>query len=73
MKPFNKQKGLNGPLSTQDIYKLQLKLKEDLKTLISDTDKVPKEIIFVNRNMNLVRSLNKMLGSPVDRVGLMAR
>ena len=33
----------------------------------------PKELLFVNRNMNLVRSVNKKCGSLVNRINVMAR
>lgn len=41
--------------------------------MMQDTTKFPDELIFIGRNMNLVRSLNKKLGSPVNRVNVMAK
>ena len=40
---------------------------------MSDSNKFPDELIFVNRNMNLIRSINKRLGSIVNRINVMAK
>lgn len=41
--------------------------------MLGDTNKFPKDLIYINRNMNLVRSINKRLGSQVNRINLMAK
>jgi aarF domain-containing kinase len=33
----------------------------------------PHELLFISRNMNLVRSLNKHYGGKVDRISIMAK
>ena len=33
----------------------------------------PKELLFISRNMNLVRSLNKFYGGQADRISIMAK
>ena len=59
-------------ITRKDIYKMQLVTKERVKNFLADTEKIPKELIFVGRNLNLVRSNNKHLGSPVNRINIMA-
>lgn len=41
--------------------------------MMSDMNKFPKELMFVGRNMNLVRSLNKRIGSVINRINIMAK
>lgn len=40
---------------------------------MKDTINFPKELIFISRNMNLVRSLNKYYGGIADRIPIMAK
>lgn len=41
--------------------------------MLGDTNKFPKDLLYISRNMNLVRSINKRLGSKVNRINLMAK
>ncbi|KAI9021980.1 ABC1 family-domain-containing protein [Hyaloraphidium curvatum] len=78
-RPYDPEKALKAGKSAlekptfAEIYELQMEAKDRAKEMLGDTSKVPLEIIFVARNMNLIRSVNKSYGSPVDRVGEMAR
>lgn len=49
-------------------YDASMQLKGKLKNFLVDTDKMPKELIFVGRNMRIVQGNNQMLGSPVNRI-----
>ena len=40
---------------------------------MKDTMNFPKELIYISRNMNLVRSLNKYHGGVADRIPIMAK
>lgn len=40
---------------------------------MKETINFPKELLFVGRNMNLVRSLNKHYGGVADRIAIMAK
>ncbi|KAI8851825.1 ABC1 family-domain-containing protein [Chytridium lagenaria] len=51
----------------------QLILDSNLLQFLADTDKVPKELVFIGRNLNIIRSNNKVLGSPVNRINITAR
>ncbi|EAR86296.1 ABC1 family protein (chaperonin), putative (macronuclear) [Tetrahymena thermophila SB210] len=73
MRPYNKNKPLTDKISKEDVYNLQMKFKGDFKKMLGDTNKFPKDLLFINRNMNLVRSINKKLGSQVNRINLMAK
>lgn len=54
-----------------DVINMQLKMKSDIKEIMTSTKNFPEELIFVGRNMNLIRSINKFYGSNVDRVSIM--
>ncbi|KAI9248492.1 ABC1 family-domain-containing protein [Phascolomyces articulosus] len=75
-KPFSPNKAVHlgqANLNMQDIYELQVSLKERIKDFLKDQALFPRELIFVSRNMNIVRANNKALGSPVNRINVMAR
>jgi aarF domain-containing kinase len=40
---------------------------------MEDTMNFPKELLFISRNMNLVRSLNNYHGGAADRIPIMAK
>ncbi|KAI9208141.1 ABC1 family-domain-containing protein [Polychytrium aggregatum] len=58
--------------SVNNLFQSQLEAKKRVKHFLSNTEKVPKELIFVGRNLNIIRSNNKALGSPVNRISIMA-
>ncbi|KAI0060516.1 ABC1-domain-containing protein [Artomyces pyxidatus] len=51
-------------------YEASVAMKERLKSFLLDTDKMPKELIFIGRNMriSIVQGNNQMFGSPVNRI-----
>ena len=75
-KPFSPDKAVHlgqANVNMQDIYELQVSVKERIKDFLKDQALFPRELIFVSRNMNIVRANNKALGSPVNRINVMAR
>ena len=66
MKKFNNNKKIKkkkADISSNDVYRLQMKFKGDFKKMLGDTNKFPSDLLYINRNMNLVRSINKKMGS----------
>jgi aarF domain-containing kinase len=55
-----------------DPYKAQLAIRDKLRNFLSDTEKLPLELLFLSRNMRIVQATNQLLGSPVNRPSLMA-
>ncbi|PVU88828.1 hypothetical protein BB559_005372 [Furculomyces boomerangus] len=53
-------------------YEQQMSAKDVAIQFFSDSSLLPPELVFVMRNMNMVRSNNKALGSPVNRIKIMA-
>ncbi|CAD8165848.1 unnamed protein product [Paramecium pentaurelia] len=74
MKPYQMKQPVHcHQVTKEDVMKLQLKMKDEIREMMKQTDLFPKDLIFVNRNMNLVRSVNKRCGSLVNRINIMAR
>jgi aarF domain-containing kinase len=72
-RPYNPTKVLHlERVSVEDIYQMQVSAKEKITKFLKDTKKIPLELIFIERNLTLVRSNNKHLGSPVNRINIMA-
>src|SRR5271170_5976752 len=55
-----------------DSYKAQLAIRDKLRNFLTDTSKLPLELLFLGRNMRIVQATNQLLGSPVNRPALMA-
>ncbi|KAI3649752.1 hypothetical protein MP228_005384 [Amoeboaphelidium protococcarum] len=59
-------------ISREEMYKMQTASKDRIQKFLANSAQIPLELIFVGRNINLVRSVNKLLGSPVNRINVMA-
>jgi len=55
-----------------DAYKAQVAIRDKLRNFLTDTEKLPLELLFLGRNMRIVQATNQLLGSPVNRPSLMA-
>ncbi|KAJ3333151.1 hypothetical protein HDU76_011068 [Blyttiomyces sp. JEL0837] len=73
-RPWKRARRLNltGKVDMAEMYEFQLNAKERAQQYLSDTDRVPRELLFIGKNLNLLRSNNKLYGSPVNRINLMA-
>ncbi|KAJ7663030.1 ABC1 family-domain-containing protein [Mycena rosella] len=49
-------------------YERSVVMKAKLKGFLTDTDRMPKVLIFLLRNMRMVQGNNKTLNSPVNRI-----
>ena len=63
---------VNEKQSVSDLFDKHVKAKERLQSFLQDTQLLPKELIFIGRNMSNVRANNRILGSPVNRINRMA-
>ena len=59
-------------VSRAEMLQLQSSVKERIVKMLSDSSLVPPELSLVGRHLNLIRSLNKALDSPVNRPRIMA-
>lgn len=49
-------------------YEMQRRMKQGAREVLGEGDKLPKELMFIARNMRIVQGNNQHLGSPVNRV-----
>ncbi|TFK25857.1 ABC1-domain-containing protein [Coprinopsis marcescibilis] len=49
-------------------YEASVIMKQKLKEFLTDTDRMPKVLIFLTRNMRMVQGNNQAFGSPVNRI-----
>jgi aarF domain-containing kinase len=66
------EKANEDPGKEPNAYEQSVRMKERLKRFLVDTDKMPKELIFLGRNMRIVQGNNQSLGSPVNRIKITA-
>merc|ERR1712050_429451 len=59
-------------LTPKERAELQARLKARAKKILGDTQAFPQELLFVGRNLNIIRSANFSLGSVVNRVAILA-
>lgn len=59
-------------MSVEQLKEFQEKANAGIRNLLKNTALIPLELIFVGRNINIVRSNNKLLGAPINRIGIMA-
>lgn len=52
-------------------YAMQRRMKQGIRDILGDGDKLPKELLFIGRNMRIVMADNQYMGSPVNRVKMM--
>eukprot|EP00043_Microstomoeca_roanoka_P014111 m.139014 g.139014 ORF g.139014 m.139014 type:complete len:524 (+) comp15931_c0_seq2:222-1793(+) len=73
-RPFqaNKKAVHVASVSREELLALQLRAKERVKELLSDTSKLPLELIILGRTMNILRGVNKQAGSIVNRINIFA-
>ncbi|KIY72330.1 ABC1-domain-containing protein [Cylindrobasidium torrendii FP15055 ss-10] len=49
-------------------YEQSVRLKAKLRDFLTDTDRMPKELLFLMRNMRIVQGNNQSFGAPVNRI-----
>lgn len=53
-------------------YERSVVMKKRLQNFLVDQDRMPKELIFIGRNLRIVQGNNQMFGSPVNRIKITA-
>lgn len=73
-KPRNKEEGNEeGAHARKTDLELQREMKERLKSFLVHTELLPKELLFVGRSMRIIQANNQVLGSPVNRLNILAK
>ncbi|CAK9078849.1 ABC1 family protein C10F6.14c [Durusdinium trenchii] len=59
-------------MTPKQLAEAQTKLKARAKKILGDTSAFPRELLFVGRSLNMIRSANFALGTAVNRVAILA-
>lgn len=54
-KPWKRHKAVNNKPSKEEVYQMQVQSKKRIQDFLRNTELIPKELIFVGRNLNIVR------------------
>jgi len=65
--------GLSSRMTREEVEAMIVALTVEIKRLSEVMKNMPREILLVLRNCNLVRSINRDLGTPCNRFSIMAR
>ncbi|GAM20230.1 hypothetical protein SAMD00019534_034050 [Acytostelium subglobosum LB1] len=65
--------GLGTKLSKEDLHKMMDDAMEKMKEINQLMKSMPRHLLLILRNNNLIRSINMDLGSPINRFSIMAR
>ncbi|KAF8526696.1 atypical/ABC1/ABC1-B protein kinase [Gautieria morchelliformis] len=70
LKPWRSTERRNNGAGKKELdpYEKSLIMKEKLRQFLTDTERFPKALVFLGRNMRMVQGNNQALGSPVNRV-----
>ncbi|KAG5493553.1 hypothetical protein JIQ42_01925 [Leishmania sp. Namibia] len=70
-KPFEAiQAGSYGEVTRDEVVAMQQKAHERAKEALRDTRRIPKELIMVGRSLDILRGVNRLYGSPVNRINM---
>ncbi|OAL56572.1 ABC1-domain-containing protein [Pyrenochaeta sp. DS3sAY3a] len=62
------RKGSTGKDASTRAFEMQAKGRDAIKHILADETKLPRELIFIGRNLRIVQGNNQFLGSPVNRI-----
>ncbi|GET91876.1 abc transporter, putative [Leishmania tarentolae] len=70
-KPFQAiQAGIYDEVTRDEVIAMQTKAHERAKEILRDTRRIPKELIMVGRSLDILRGVNRLYGSPVNRMNM---
>ncbi|PWZ03230.1 ABC1-domain-containing protein [Testicularia cyperi] len=72
-KPKSKAEETEGEHARKSDLELQREMKDKLKNFLVHVELLPKELIFVGRSMRIIQANNQVLGSPVNRLNILAK
>lgn len=74
MRPYQAQttSAVHHQPTKEEILKMQVNAKARVRAMLTDTNLIPRELIILGRNLNIVRAINKRMHSPVNRAKVLA-
>lgn len=70
MRPYDSRKVPE--ISTKSDYQMQQEMLDNFKNFIKDINKMPLELVLIGRANSILQGTNRMYGSPVNRIKIMA-
>jgi aarF domain-containing kinase len=61
-----------GQVVAKSSHQAQNELKERLRSMLENEKLIPRELIFLARSMRMVQAVNQGLGSPSNRINILA-
>jgi aarF domain-containing kinase len=72
-KPFSRSRPVHSSeITKKDLKKFQNNVKNNINRMLEDDSRIPRELIFVGRGAQMLRSMNKSYGAPVNRANIFA-
>ncbi|KPI83370.1 putative ABC transporter [Leptomonas seymouri] len=73
-KPYEAIKaGQYGEVTREEVREMQRKAHAHAKEILRDTRRIPKELIMVSRSLDILRGVNRLYGSPVNRMNMFVK
>ncbi|KAL7700198.1 ABC transporter [Lotmaria passim] len=73
-KPFEALKaGQYSEVTREEVHEMQRKAHARAKEILRDTRRIPKELIMVGRSLDILRGVNRLYGSPVNRMNMFVK
>lgn len=73
-KPFDAlNAGQYGEVTREEVREMQKKAHARAKEMLRDTRRIPKELIMVGRSLDILRGVNRLYGSPVNRMNMFVK
>ncbi|CBZ29932.1 putative ABC transporter [Leishmania mexicana MHOM/GT/2001/U1103] len=70
-KPFEAiQAGSYDEVTRDEVIAMQTKAHERAKEILRDIRRIPKELIMVGRSLDILRGINRLYGSPINRMNM---
>ncbi|KDN51971.1 ABC1-domain-containing protein [Tilletiaria anomala UBC 951] len=75
LRPWRKPKttGEQEQLRKKTDLEIQQEMKDKIKNFLVHVELLPKELIFLSRSMRIIQANNQVLGSPVNRLNILAK
>jgi aarF domain-containing kinase len=62
------KKDLEGKTASERSYAMQQQMRAQMREMLADEKKWPRELIFIGRELRILQGLNQRLGTPVNRL-----
>ncbi|KPA76605.1 putative mitochondrial ABC transporter [Leptomonas pyrrhocoris] len=65
--------GQYGEVTREEVFEMQRNAHARAKEMLRDMRRIPKELIMVGRSLDILRGINRLYGSPVNRINMFVK